>query len=193
MRRSSPRFPRIACSFDPIRSTVWPSFAVGGLILAAVTLPIAPINTAWWRVSDAVTGGCFNSEIGWPELVAAVARVRNALPTQDHAHLAILTGDDGETGAIALYGPAYGLPPAISGMNTAWARGYGDQPPQTVIAVGMDPAFLQRHFESCQLGGRVTNPWGIENSAIGDYSGLWVCRNLREPWPEAWARFQYYG
>jgi hypothetical protein len=35
-----------------------------------------------------------------------------------------------------LYGPAYGLPEAISGINTYWLRGYGDPPPQTVIVLG---------------------------------------------------------
>jgi hypothetical protein len=42
----------------------------------------------------------------------------------------------GKLGAVNLYGPAYGLPTAISGMNSNWERGYGDPPPQTVIVLG---------------------------------------------------------
>jgi len=45
-------------------------------------------------------------------------------------------------GATNLYGPAYPLPMAISGMNSNWYRGYGDPPPQT----GWDEIFVCRHL-----------------------------------------------
>jgi hypothetical protein len=41
----------------------------------------------------------------------------------------ILAGNYGEAGAINLYGPAYGLPEAMSGINSYWLCGYGDPPP----------------------------------------------------------------
>ena len=175
-----------------IRRVTWPSFAIGGIVIAAVALPVAPINSAWWRVSDAVVGSNFNSEVGWPDLVATVAHIRDAVPAEDQTHLVIATGDDGETGAVDLYGPAYHLPPAISGMNSSWARGYGVAAPQTIIVIDGDPDFLHRHFESCEVAGHVTNRWDIESSSIGN-PDIYVCRNLREPWPEFWAHFQYYG
>jgi hypothetical protein len=69
-------------------------------------------------------------------MVETVARIRDSLPVEDRARLGILAGDDGEVGAANLYGPTYGLPSAISGMNSHWLRGYGDPPPQTIIAHG---------------------------------------------------------
>lgn len=168
------------------------AFSLSGLITAALTLPIAPINSPWWHIADATLGGNFSAEIGWPEMVATVAAVRSSLPPEDQAHLAILVGDSGEAGAIDLYGPPYRLPPVISGSNSLWARGYGDPPPQTIIAVNMDAASLERHFTSCQVAAHLPHPWGIANFTM-PYDDVYVCRGLRTSWPEFWAHFQYYG
>jgi hypothetical protein len=72
-------------------------------------------------------------------------------------------GNYGEAGAIDLYGPALGLPKAISGIDSYWLRGYGDPPPQTLIVVGISRGFLEQNFESCKLAGHVTNRYGVEN------------------------------
>lgn len=173
------------------QNTSW-TLTVAGLIAASLTLPIAPINTAWWRVANAANGN-FNYEIGWPELVETVVRIRDSLPEQDRARLGILARDDGEVGALNLYGPAYNLPRAISGMNSHWLRGYGDPPPETLIAIGWDRDFLQRRFESCELAGHLTNRYGVVNGSIDGYPDVFVCRHLRSGWPEFWERFEYYG
>ncbi|HKM79892.1 MAG TPA: glycosyltransferase family 39 protein [Candidatus Acidoferrum sp.] len=176
-----------------VRRITWRTLAVAGLTTAAVTLPIAPLNSAWWRVADNMNGGNFNMQIGWPELVETVAKIRDSLPAQDRARLGVLAGDEGETGAVNLYGPAYGLPSAISGMNSNWLRGYGDPPPQTLIVLGEHRDFVERNFESCELVGQVTNRYGINNVTIDGYADLFVCRNLRQPWPVFWEHFRYYG
>jgi hypothetical protein len=176
-----------------VRRVTWRTLLVSGLATAAVTLPVAPLNSAWWRVADSMNGGNFNMQIGWPDVVATVAKIRDSLPMKDRDRLGILAGDEGETGAVNLYGPAYGLPSAISGMNSNWLRGYGNPPPQTVIVVGMHRDFVEQNFESCELAGRLTNRYGIENATIGGYADVFVCRNLRQPWPAFWAHFRYYG
>ena len=176
-----------------VRRITWRTLFVSGLAAAAVTLPVAPLNSAWWHVADHMNGGNFNMQIGWPDLVETVAKIRDSLPSQDRARLGILAGDEGETGAVNLYGPAYGLPRAISGMNSNWLRGYGDPPPQTVIVVGLHRDTVERNFESCELAGRLTNRYGIVNATIDGYADVFVCRNLRQPWPEFWAHFRYYG
>jgi hypothetical protein len=85
-------------------------------------------------------------ELGWPELTVAVAQIRDSLPAQDRDHLGILAANYGEAGALNLYGPGHGLPPAISGINSFWERGYGNPPPETVIALGFSRGFLERTF-----------------------------------------------
>jgi 4-amino-4-deoxy-L-arabinose transferase-like glycosyltransferase len=174
-----------------VRRFIAIAFPVSGAFVASLTLPIAPPGSAWWRTADS-SNGVFNSQFGWPEMVAAIAHVRDALPAEDRNHLAILVGDDGETGAIDLYGPAYHLPSAISGMNSAWYRGYGDPPPQTVITVNMDLGSLERSFTSCQAGTRLPRPWGIANNTIGA-DEIYVCRGLRTSWPQFWAALRNFG
>jgi dolichyl-phosphate-mannose-protein mannosyltransferase len=186
------------CTLSPrsalaVRQITWRAMGISGLILAAVTLPVAPLNSAWWRMADYMNGGNFNMQIGWPDLVETVSKIRDSLPMKDHARLGILAADDGQTGALNLYGPAYGLPRAISGMNSNWMRGYGDPPPQTVIVVGEHRDFGEQNFESCELAGRVTNRYGIDNVTIDGYADVFVCRNLRQPWPDFWEHFRYYG
>jgi len=176
-----------------VRRTTWQVLMVAGLITAAVALPVAPLNSAWWRIADGMMGGNFNSEVGWPDVVEIVAKVRDSLPAQDQATLGILAGDEGETGAVNLYGPAYGLPRAISGMNSNWLRGYSDPPPQTVIVIGEHRDFVEQNFESCVLAGHLTNRYGIVNNSIDGYADVFVCRRLRQPWPEFWQHFRYYG
>jgi MFS family permease len=168
------------------------SFVISGLIVFAMTLPIAPIGTAWWHIADA-SNQCFNSQLGWPELVAAIARVRDSLPPEERAAARVLAGDEGEAGAVNLYGRAYGLHDAISGMNSNWLRGYGNPPPQTVLAVGFKKTTLDGIFSSCQAAAQLSNPYGIVNLTIGDHIRIYVCRDIREPWPVFWKTFQYYG
>ncbi len=38
--------------------------------------------------------------------------------------------------------------------------------------------FLERNFDSCVLAGRVSNRYGIVNSAVG-WDEIFVCRRLR--------------
>jgi hypothetical protein len=132
-------------------------------------------------------------QIGWPELVATVAHVRDSLPAEDRSEVGVLAADEGEAGAVNMYGRAYGLPEAISGMNSNWLRGYGNPPPQTVIAVGFKRQELDKIFASCEEAAQLSNPYGVVNLVLRDRDQVYVCRNIREPWPEFWKGFQYYG
>ena len=161
---------------------------------------MAPIQSAWWRFADGVHGN-FNMEIGWPELAATVAQVRDSLPPAERSGVRVLAADEGEAGAVNLYGRKYGLGDAISGMNSNWLRGYGDPPPQTVIAVGFTQAQVDRIFSRCDVAAKLSHPYGVVNhaiggigkDAIGNRDTIYVCRDIRWPWPEFWKGFQYYG
>ena len=176
-----------------VRRIAWRVLAVAVLATAAVTLPLAPINSSWCRFADDVMGGNFNSQIGWPDMVETVAKIRDSLPAPDQSTLGILAGDEGEVGAINLYGPAYGLPAAISGMNSNWLRGYGNRPPQTLIVLGENRDFVDQNFASCALVARATNRYGIANSSVAGWDDIFLCRQLRQPWPVFWKHFKYYG
>jgi len=161
-------------------------------IASAVTLPIAPINSTWWRIAVKLNED-FPEEIGWPELVETVAKIHDSLPPEDRAHLGILGTNYGEAGAINLYGPRYGLPPAISGVNSFWQRGYGNPPPETLIVVGLSRGFLETKFATCEVVGHTWNRYGVENEETRRHPDIFVCRHLRESWPEFWRSFRYFG
>ena len=175
-----------------IRRATWITLLCATLCASALTLPIAPLNSRWWRVANSANGN-FDMEVGWLDMAETVAKIRDSLPAEERAGIAILAGDEGEAGAINLYGPAYGLPEAISGMNSNWYRGYGDPPPQTVITLGLRRDVLDPNFKSCVLAGHVTNRNAIATSAVAGWDEIFVCRELRWPWPEFWKHFQYYG
>lgn len=98
-----------------VRAAAWVALLADITIVFALTLPVAPINSGWWKVSSKIQGD-FVEEIGWPELVETVAQIRDSLPAEDRARMGILAGNYGEAGAINLYGGQYGLPRAISGI-----------------------------------------------------------------------------
>ena len=133
-----------------LRRLVWTALALDIAMMAAVTLPVAPVNSAWFKMANEVNGD-FREEIGWPELVETVAHIRDSLPAEDRAQLGILTSNYGEAGAVNLYGPPYGLPGAISGVNSFWEKGYGNPPPQVVIVLGMSRESVEKKFAACQL------------------------------------------
>jgi 4-amino-4-deoxy-L-arabinose transferase-like glycosyltransferase len=171
---------------------IWTSLAIGGVVYSALVVPIAPVNSTWWRIADAAND-TFNMEMGWPELAATVARVRDSLLSPERATIGVLAADEGQAGAVNLFGRAYGLPGAISGMNSNWLRGYGNPPPQTVIAVGFTRDELDRIFASCTWAASLPHPYGIVNETIGNPSEIWICRDVRGGWPALWRHFQSYG
>ncbi len=174
------------------RGIAWSAAIIDILALAAITLPIAPVKSSLWNLASKVQGD-FREEIGWPELVQTIAQVRDSIPQQDRDHLGILAGNYGEAGAIELYGMRYGLPAPISGINSFWYRGYGAPPPDTLIVVGIGPRFLSEHFSSCQIVAHTWNRYGVENEETQDHPDIYLCRGLRQSWPEFWRSFRYYG
>jgi 4-amino-4-deoxy-L-arabinose transferase-like glycosyltransferase len=163
----------------------------GGAFACANILPFNPTIS---RNNFALkNNGDLREEIGWTELVASVAKIRDSLSPQERSSFSIITTNYGETGAIDLYGPDYGLPQAISGTNTAWFRGYGDPPPKTLIVLGMSRGQADRLFESCRLAGHDGNPYGIENEESSYHPDIFVCGPPRKPWAEFWIDFQGFG
>jgi 4-amino-4-deoxy-L-arabinose transferase-like glycosyltransferase len=175
-----------------IQSVTWFLVAASAVLSFAFMTPIAPINSALWNATSKLQDN-FKEEIGWTDLVATVARVYGAIPASERTGTGIIVGNYGEAGAINLLGPHYGLPPAISGTNSAWYRSYPQNQPQTLIAIGLDDDFLKEHFERCELVAHNTNPYGVINEESRDHPDIYLCHHLLQPWPEFWPHFQRFG
>ncbi|MGP0072877.1 MAG: ArnT family glycosyltransferase [Bryobacteraceae bacterium] len=196
---TAPLYPMLLAA-GAVLAQQWPRWAKGlnwaGLIVAfglgVAFLPVASVNSKWFQV-EMRFNETLREEIGWPELVDTIAKIHESLPVNERSTAGILTGNYGEAGAIDLYGPAHGLPLALSRVNSFWLRGYGEHPPQTLIVVGLSPQFVQDNFASCESRGTISNRYGVPNEETEVHKYLWVCRGLREPWPEFWRKIKAWG
>jgi hypothetical protein len=175
-----------------IRAAVVAALAISIVGAAAVGLPVAPLHSAWFRVADRLNL-TLRDEIGWEDLVSTLTQVRDSLPAESRAHLGILAENYGEVGAVNLYGPSHGLPPAISGVNSSWERGYGDPPPQTLIILGFPRSFVEANFDSCRLAAQNTNSFGIVNEETTERRDIFVCGPPKAGWQQFWRSFQYFA
>jgi 4-amino-4-deoxy-L-arabinose transferase-like glycosyltransferase len=132
-------------------------------------------------------------QVGWNELVARVAAIRDALPPEQQADLSIVVGNYGEQGAIALLGRAYGLPSPITAVNSGWLRGYPQTPPRTVIVLGSSRERADELFVDCRLAGHTGNAWGVVNEESRDHPEIFVCGPARKPWSELWSHGPEFG
>jgi 4-amino-4-deoxy-L-arabinose transferase-like glycosyltransferase len=175
-----------------LRPALWTALLISDLGAMAIALPIAPIKSRWWYAAAQIDSA-LPEEIGWPEFVATLAQIRDSLPLDQRARVGILAGNYGEVGAINLFGPRYGLPPAISGVNSSWERGYGDPPPVTIIIAGFWKEFVDDHFTSCRVAARVWNSYGIENEETFEHPFIFVCGPPLKGWPDFWKDFQMFA
>jgi hypothetical protein len=174
-----------------VQSVTWAGIVIGAAISAALALPIAPINSTLWNITSEVHD-TFTEQIGWPEMIETVAGIYADLPDGEKSQAGIFAGENDEAAALNLYGPAYGLPKAMSGSDTFWLRGYVSPPPTTLIVVGYAQEELASVFEQCEVAGTITNPYGVEND-LRNPPNIFVCRGLRIPLPELWDRVRRFS
>jgi len=174
------------------RGVVWALLFLAAASSAVVGLPVASVNSVGWRISRAAHDN-FAEQIGWRELVAEVSRIYHAMPAGQRKRTGILALNYGEAGAVDLYGPRFGLPAAISGVNSFWYRGFGDPPPRTLIVLGANAQGIRKAPATCRIAGHVGNRYGVVNEESRDHPQIFVCRNLAVPWPQIWKRLRSFG
>ncbi len=183
---SMSRLPRRA-----IEAAFFTGLATCGVYLSLIVLPLA--STGALKDFALKNNGDLREEIGWDELVNTVAGIRDSLPPEQRDKMGILVGNYGEQGAIEILGPAYRLPPPISGTNSAWLRGYPTPPPETLIVIGLSRKYRENMFTSCRLAGHNGNSLGVRNEESVDHPDIFVCGGPRLPWPEFWKKYQSFG
>jgi len=171
----------------------WAVLAHAVVFTIVYYLPLAPVNPGarWWEKSSAMQE-TYRDELGWPEEVKEVARIRDSLTPEERARLGILGTTYGEAGAVNLFGPQYGLPRAISGVNSFRQRGYGDPAPQTLIVLGQTRRVADELFEGCKLAGHTFNRYGVRTGETTWNPDIFVCGPPKQGWPEFWEHFQYF-
>jgi len=131
----------------------------------------------------------YGDQFGWPEFVAKVADIYHALPEEERAKACILASNYGEAGAINLFGPRLGLPPAISGHQTHWLWGYADCTGGVLIWTQAKYWDLDEYCGSVEVAGEHHHLWGMaeEDGPIA------VCRDLKMPMSELWPEIKHWN
>jgi hypothetical protein len=124
----------------------------------------------------------FADQFGWEEMTAVVAKVYNALPPEVRADTAIFGQNYGQAGAIDLFGPKYGLPPAISGHQSYFLWGPRNYTGASMIVMAGEPADLERRFASVQKVAHVTHPYSMPH----EHFDVFYCRGLKQPLHNIW-------
>ncbi len=170
---------------------LWSLLVAGSVVGIVLIKPVAPINSPLWEVTSGINGEIVEM-VGWQDLTAQVAGIYQAIPENEKPRAVILAGNYGEAGALDLYGAEAGLPRVISGANSLWYRGYGQTDPETVIVVGFERGYADKFFTQCQPVGRVTNRYNVANEETTHHTGLYLCRQPRQPWDQMWQEMKWF-
>jgi len=175
---------------------------LGGALLAPLALPLLPpegyvayskaLGVGMARTEVAHRGPLpqlFGDQFGWPEFVVDVARAWNGLTPAERERGAIFANNYGEAGAINLFGPALGLPRAISAHQSHFLWGPPAFRGDVLVVTQESRASLERLCASVEEAGRHEHRWGMaeENGPI------WVCRGLKTPLPDLWPRLKHWN
>jgi hypothetical protein len=155
------------------------------VVLLPLVVPVLPTQTmvssgVWKARKD------FANMLGGLELVRSTAAAYDSIPIDERPGAMIVAHWYGEAGPINMYGPALGLPQAVSPHLSYWYWSPARMDPQTVVLVGFTLAEGGRYFAECHQVGTITNDYGIENDFSGD--PVLVCTQPKQPlwkmWPE---------
>jgi 4-amino-4-deoxy-L-arabinose transferase-like glycosyltransferase len=168
---------------------------VTGAILSPLAIPVLPPET-YIRYAKALhltqpaiethrlgpLPQLFADQFGWEEMAQAVARVYNGLPPELRVRTAIFGQNYGQAGAIDLFGPRYGLPPAISGHQNYFLWGPRGYTGESVIVMAGREDDLRSRFSEVDTVARVSHPYSMPY----EHFDIFYCRGLRQPLSELW-------
>ena len=174
----------------------------GGVVFAPLAKPLLPVETfiAYAKALHVTPSSGerhalgplpqhFADMQGWESLAETVAHVRDRLPDADRRHLCIFGQNYGEAGAIDRFGPALGLPPALSAHNSYWLWGPDDCEGATWIVIGDNRETLETIFDRVELGDtfhcELCMPYENDNP-------IWVGRGMKMPLGTLWLKIKKY-
>jgi hypothetical protein len=124
----------------------------------------------------------FADQFGWEEMAATVARVYNGLPPDIRPKTAIFGQNYGQAGAIDLFGPKYGLPPAISGHQNYFLWGPRGYTGESMIVMDDSEERLKELFATVRKAAHVDHPYSMPYQ----HFDVFYCTGLRLPMAQLW-------
>ena len=172
---------------------------LSGVLLAPMAFPLLPPET-YVRYSKALGMAppaiethrmgplpqLLADRFGWKEMAQTVSGIVHSLPPEDRAKTRVFGQIYGQAGAIDMYGPGLGLPPALSGHLAYHDWGPPDPEPGILIVLDDDRSRLEELFESVEYGGRVEHPYSMPY----EHFDVWVCRRPKTPLTRLWPQLR---
>jgi hypothetical protein len=183
----------------PTAVAVW--LVIGLAVAAPIAMPVLSpdltvryINALGLRPPDErERGGLLPMHLGLffhaEALLDPLTRVYRSLTPDEQAHVEILTGSFGETGAVNVLGRQRGLPPSIGRHNQYGLWGAGNASGELMLVVHGDEAQLREWFESCERRAEIECGYCME---MMDAQAVYLCRHPRRPLRELWPEMRFY-
>ena len=162
---------------------------VGAALILPAVLPLVPVGLVHDLPASSQHSD-LGDTVGWPQLTHAIAAQDAALVRTGEPPTSIFTGYYGEAAALDVLGPAYHLPPVLSGHNAFWMWGPGRASDHTVLAVDA-LGRLRPYFAGCRLLTTYYAPYHVHNDWTGIQIG--VCTGPTASWPTLWPHLRHYG
>jgi len=128
----------------------------------------------------------FADQFGWREMAATVAGVYKSLPADVRVRTGIFGQNYGQASAIDLFGPRYGLPPAISGHQSYFLWGPRGYTGESMIVMDDNESTLEREFTSVRKVAHVSHPYSMPY----EHFDVFYCRGLTRPLNEIWPQMK---
>ncbi len=170
--------------FVPLLPLTLPLLSVDHLIAFQERLGFKPPATEKAH-ARAVLPHVFAWQFGWDEMVAAVSQAYWALPPEERARVAIIGNDYGQSGAVDLLGPRYGLPiKALGTHQSYWLWGPGEPGKDVFIVLGDSVVGLSRWCGDVQVVAELSHPY----TAVWENKPVLVCRQPRTSLQAIWPK-----
>jgi 4-amino-4-deoxy-L-arabinose transferase-like glycosyltransferase len=178
------------------RRYVWPrGLVVSAIVVTPFAIPILPPETyiRWVKalhfsqpaIETHKLGPLpqfFADHFGWEEMTATVAGVYNNLPADVRPKTAIFAQNYGEAASIDMFGPKYGLPPAISGHQNYFFWGPRGYTGESMIVMNGRQEDLESKFAEVQKVASVYHPYSMPF----EHFDVFYCRGIKRPLSEIW-------
>lgn len=153
---------------------------INATVSIVLALPVIPLRMVG-HTPVVHAGPMVADQIGWSQYVAQIARIYHDLPAPRPP---ILASNYGEAGALARYGPTFGLPAPYSGHVALYDHRRLPEDTDAVVVVGGQLRRAATLFGSCTVLATLDNGLGVDNEEQGMPVAL--CEHPHNPdllWP----------
>lgn len=163
--------------------------AANAVISMVIALPVVPAQYLQFTPIPAFNQ-IAQDQLGWPEYVRDVARVRDGLAPEQRSRTVVIADNYGQAGAVARYGPDLGIDEVYSAQNELYRVARPPATADTAVVVGTPLRSLDGLFASCRVEDRLDNTIGVENEEQD--RPITVCEGPVGGWERVWPQLQHY-